>query len=219
VLALLGVPPVIAVATPLPAMLPASLVGARQYFQAGMLDRRMAKLVVLAGLPAVMLGALASQFVGGRVLLLLSGLLLGAFGIRMVVPSRAAAADRAAARGERALIVVTLAAAAAFVSGLLANGGGFLLVPIFVLALGLTAARAAGTSLVAAAALTVPTIAAHWFLGDIDWAIAAAFAVGLVPASMLGARIGRALPPHVTRPAFGVVLSAFSVFFLVHQLG
>jgi uncharacterized membrane protein YfcA len=215
-LALLGVPPAIAVASPLPAMLPASLLGAREYLRADMLDRRTAKLVIAAGLPAVIVGAAASRIVGGDGLLVLSGLLLFAVGLRMVVPlsGRAGAVVRAESRRNRATVVMALAAGAAFLAGLLANGGGFLLVPIFVLALGLTAARAAGTSLVTAAALTVPTVAAHWLLGDIDWAIAGAFALGLIPAATLGARVGWKLPDQVVRPAFGVVLTAFSVFFL-----
>jgi uncharacterized protein len=219
ILALMGVPPVVAVASPLPAMLPASLVGAREYFHADLLDRRTAKLVVLAGVPAVVLGAMVSRVVGGAVLLALSGGLLLAVGVRMVVPSRAGARTRGAARRDRPGFVLALAAGAAFLAGLLANGGGFLFVPIFVLALGLTAARAAGTSLVTAAALTVPTVAAHWLLGDIDWAVAGAFALGLVPASMVGARIGRNLSERVVRPAFGVVLTLFSVYFLFRQFG
>ena len=51
VLVLLGVPPSIAIASPLPAMLPASLAGARDYLRAGLLDRRVAALAVVAGSP------------------------------------------------------------------------------------------------------------------------------------------------------------------------
>ena len=51
VLVLLGVPAPIAIASPLPAVLPAALVGARQYLRAGVLDRRVAVLAVAAGVP------------------------------------------------------------------------------------------------------------------------------------------------------------------------
>ena len=97
---------------------------------------------------------------------------------------------------------------------MLANGGGFLLVPIFVLVLGLSAARAAGTSMVAVAALTVPTLVVHWALGNIDWAIALPFALGMIPAVVVGSRLGRRLPEDVSRRAFGVVLVVFSACFL-----
>ncbi len=218
ILALLGVPAPIAVASPLPAMLPAAIIGARQYFRAGMLDRRVAKLAVMAGVPAVLVGALGSQVIGGHWLLILSGALLFAAGARMLVPQRRGAQLRCAARLDSPGLVVALVAGAGVVSGLLAVGGGTLLVPIFVMALGFTTARAAGTSLVVAAVLTVPTIAAHWMLGNIDWGIAAAFALGMVPASMLSARVGPRVPDHITRPAFAAVLLFFSLFFVLRQL-
>jgi uncharacterized protein len=219
VLALLGVPAPIAVATPLPAMLPASLAGAREYLRVGLLDRRVARFAVLAGLPAVIAGAALSRFVGGTLLLVLSGVMLLAVGLRMAIASSASAArpchlapSGTPARGS---LVVGLVGGAAFLTGLLANGGGFLLVPIFVLVLGLTAAQAAGTSMVTVAALTVPTFVTHWALGNIDWTIAVVFALGVVPASIVGARLGRRLPDQLSRRLFGVVLIAFSVCFLV----
>ncbi len=103
-------------------------------------------------------------------------------------------------------------------TGLLANGGGFLLVPVFVLVLGMTAIEAAGTSMVVVGVLTIPTLATHWALGHIDWTVAAGFAIGLIPASMLGARLAQHLPAARARTAFGVMLVAFSTWFLYRQL-
>jgi uncharacterized membrane protein YfcA len=219
VLVLLGVPAPIAIASPLPAMLPASFAGARQYVRAGHLDRRIAKLAVLAGVPAVIAGAAFSRFVGGSSLVVLSGLMLFVVGVCMAWPARSLdsvdAPAVATAREERGdLLVVGLVAGAGFLTGLLANGGGFLLVPIFVLVLGLTAAQAAGTSMVAVGALIVPTLIAHIVLGHVDWAVAGAFAAGVIPASIVGARLGRRLPEVFARRAFGVVLVTFSVCFL-----
>jgi uncharacterized protein len=220
VLVLLGVPPSIAIASPLPAMLPASLAGAREYLRAGLLDRRVAALAVVAGVPAVVAGAALSRFVDGSLLVALSGVMLFVVGVRMAWPTRAADADAPVAAsaltrdGRGLLLVVGLVASAGFLTGLLANGGGFLLVPIFVLVLGLTAAQAAGTSMVAVAALIIPTLLAHIVLGHVDWAVAGAFAVGVIPASIVGARLGRRLPEILARRAFGAVLVTFSVGFL-----
>jgi uncharacterized membrane protein YfcA len=221
VLALLGVPAPVAVASPLPAMLPASVAGARQYLRAGLLCPRTARLAVVAGLPAVVAGALVSPLVGGEGLLVITGALLFVVGARMLVPASlvpaggrlAVAVDEA-----RTTLVIALIAGAAFLTGLLANGGGFLLVPIFVLVLGFTATRAAGTSMVVVAALMVPTLATHWYLGNIDWAVAGAFAVGVIPATVAGARLGRHVPEAATRRAFGVVLVAFSLWFLATRV-
>ena len=219
ILALMGVPAQVAVASPLPAVLPAALLSAREYLRAGMLDRRVARLAMIAGVPMVLIGALASRVVSGQWLLILSGLLVLGVGVRMVVPTRSGRSVRCAARLDSTSLVVVLVAMAGFVAGLLATGGGILLVPIFVMVLGFTTARAAGTSLVVAAALTVPTITAHWFLGNIDWSIAAAFALGMIPTSFVAARLGPRLPDRITRPLFGAVLLVFSLFFVVSQFG
>lgn len=219
-LALLGVPPVLALASPLPALLPASLVGARQYQRAGLLDRRIALLAVLAGVPAVVAGAVASQWFGGHLLLVLSGVLLGLAGLRMVWPEGpeprppVAGGVAASTGASRTGLVLGASAAVGLITGLLANGGGFLLVPMFVLVLGLSSSKAAGTSMVAIAALSLPTLAAHTALGHVDWRIAGVFAAGLVPASALGARWGGRVPDRVARPAFGILLVLFSTFFL-----
>ena len=218
VLVLLGVPAPIAVASPLPAMLPASIAGARQYVREGLLCRRTARIAVVAGLPAVVAGALVSPLVGGEGLLVITGVLLLVVGARMLVPAALVAADAPAKGDARTALVVTLVAGAAFLTGLLANGGGFLLVPIFVLVLGFTATRAAGTSMVAVAALIVPTLATHWYLGNIDWAVAGAFALGVIPATVVGARLSRHIPEAASRRAFGVLLVTFADLVPRHPL-
>ncbi len=218
VLALLGVPGLMAVASPLPAMVPAAFVGARRYLRSGNLDRRVARLAIFGGVPGTILGALASRLVGGDRLLVLSGLLLFGVGARLVLPDRSGAAGRAAHRRDRTSTVVGWSFAVGLLTGLLANGGGFLLVPVFVLVLGLTAIEAAGTSMVVVGVLTIPTLATHWALGHIDWTVATGFAVGLIPASMLGARLAQRIPAARARNAFGVMLVAFSTWFLYRQL-
>jgi len=224
-LALVGVPAPIAVASPLPAMLPASLVAAREYLRVGLLDRGVAKLAVAAGLPAVVAGAALSRFVSGDALLLISGVMLFAVGLRMTWPTPSPSSVLALSDGvmsppttPKRKITVALVAGAAFVTGLLANGGGLLLVPIFVLVLGLGVGKAAGTSMVTAAALIVPTLVAHVAVGNVDWAVAGAFAVGVIPASVVGARLARHVPETVARHGFGAVLVMFSLGFLALRI-
>src|SRR3954466_622888 len=87
VLALLGVPPLVAVASPLPATLPAALAGAVSYVRKGQLDWRVFRRAVAGGLPAAVLGALLSRVVGGPVLLALSALTVAVVGLRMARPT------------------------------------------------------------------------------------------------------------------------------------
>jgi uncharacterized membrane protein YfcA len=216
-LALAGVPGVLAIATPLPALLPASIAGAHRYLRAGNLDRRVAALAVLGGVPGTVVGALASSQVSGSWLVLLSGALLLVVGARVLLPDPVGHGDRRTVRRERTATVVALAFAVGLLTGLLANGGGFLLVPAFVVLLGLSAAVASGTSMVAVGFLAVPTLLVHWQLGHIDWRLAIIFGLGVLPGSLLGARAAERVPADRARQAFGVLLVVFATWFLARQ--
>lgn len=217
VLALLGVPGLAAVAAPLPGLLPGSAAGAWSYARDGAVDRGLARRTIVGGLPAAVLGALASRWVGGPVLLALSGVVLLVVGIRVLRPGRADTGrlERAVRLRSNRTFVIGTAAVVGFFSGLLANGGGFLLVPLFLLVLGLDRDEATGTSLIVAATLTVPTLATHALLGDIDWLVAGAFGLGLVPGALAGGRLAVHLPSDRLKAAFGVLLVGFAVWFLL----
>lgn len=218
VLALLGVPPLLAVASPLPATMPSAVSAAISYVRRGELDWRVAALSVAGGLPGTMAGALLSRAVTGRALLVASGAVLAVIGIRVLRPVTArtsAAGDR---RRARSGLIVGAAAGVGLFTGLLANGGGFLLVPLYLLVLGLPMRTSSGTSLAVIAALSVPTAVSHWALGNIDWGVALAFAAGSIPAAYLGGRIARRLRGERLRTAFGWLLVLFAGYFVVAQL-
>jgi uncharacterized membrane protein YfcA len=214
-LALAGVPGAVAVATPLPALLPASVLSARRQLRTGNLDPQIAVQVVAGGLPGAVLGAIGSTQLSGQALLLASGVLLLVVGARVLLPDPAGHSGRAAGRRSRPALVVTVAFAIGLLSGLLANSGGVLLVPMCIVLLGLTAARAAGTSIVAAGAISVPTLLVHASIGHVDWTVAGVFALGMLPASLAAARLAERLPAALVRRLFGIALVAFSAWFLV----
>jgi uncharacterized membrane protein YfcA len=217
VLGLLGVPGLIAVAAPLPATIPAAIAGAAAYLRRKELDHDVARWSILGGVPATVIGALLSGSVGGKALLVASGVVLAVVGVRILAP--VTSEGRLAGRARRrAVVVIPFAAGIGFFTGLLANGGGFLLVPLFVLVLGLTMPESAGTSLIVIAVLSVPTLATHWALGHIYWAVAAAFAAGAIPGAVVGSRLVTHLPAERLRKGFGVLLIAFAVYFTARQL-
>jgi uncharacterized membrane protein YfcA len=218
VLALIGVPGVAAIASPLPAVLPSAVAGARRYLRSGNLDRRVALLAVAGGVPGTVIGALLSTVFDGHWLLVLSGAMLLIVGARVLWRDPVGHEARAAARRSNTGLVLSAAFGVGLLTGLLANGGGFLLVPLFIVVLGLTSSQAAGTSMVAVGALTIPTLATHWALGHIDWPIAAVFALGAIPGSLVGARAAHHLPTARARRVFGSVLVVFAAWFLVRQV-
>ena len=211
-LALAGIPSVAAVASPLPATLPAALAGAWAHRDGSACGRdRVVRRAIALGLPAAVAGALASALLSGTTLLALSALLLAALGTRFIavtVPTGRPASGDA--------VLATAAVAAGFVAGLLANGGGLLLVPLFVILGGRSMRQAAGASLLVAGALAVPTLLTHWALGHVDWSVTATFAVGLVPGTLAGARLSRLVPLARLQRSFGLLLLAFAAWFAVH---
>jgi uncharacterized protein len=103
-------------------------------------------------------------------------------------------------------------------SGVLANGGGYLLVPLYLLVLGLRMRQASGTSLLVVAFLAIPTLATHWALGHIDWTVAGPLALGLIPSSVIASRHAQRVEGPTLRRAFGVFLVLFGLSFTVYRL-
>jgi uncharacterized membrane protein YfcA len=220
-LAVLGVSGLAAVAAPLPGLLPGSATGAWSHRRHGHVDWIVARRAMIGATPAAIVGSVAAHWIGGPALLLVSGAVLLGVGVRVVWPTSSTAAniERAAARRASRRFVIGVAAAVGFASGLLANGGGFLLVPFFLLILGLDMREAAGTSLTVAFVATMPTLVTHAALGDIDWRLAAVFALGLVPGVLAGSQLSRRLPTERLTFGFGIVMVGFAGWFLAHQVG
>ncbi len=228
-LALMGVPGMAAVVGPLPALLPGSAAGAWSYHRSGRVDRPLAVRVIASALPAAVVGAFVSQWLGGTVLVLASAGIAFVVGVRIVVETHRtantlrtpdaerdlAAANVHLARRTAPLFVPTMAVLVGFASGLLANAGGFLLVPLFLLMLGLDRDVAAGTSLVVATVLTIPILATHILVGELAWLVAIPFAIGLVPATYLGGRLAPRLPTHRLQGAFGVLMVGLAAYLVV----
>ncbi len=216
VLSLLGVPALVAVASPLPAVIPSAVAGMVGYARRGQVEWPVARWSIYGGVPGTVAGALASDAVGGQTLLVASGVVLAMVGMRVFLST---AEQRLAGRARRRpAVVVPAAGAIGLFTGLLANGGGFLLVPLFVLVLGLTMPESAGTSLVVIAVLSLPTLVTHWALGHIDWSVAAAFAAGAIPGTAAGSHLSGRVPGEALKRTFAVTLILFAVAFVVRQV-
>ncbi|MBI5708176.1 MAG: sulfite exporter TauE/SafE family protein [Armatimonadetes bacterium] len=105
---------------------------------------------------------------------------------------------------------------AGILSGMFGIGGGVLIVPALVLALGFDQHRAQGTSL-AVFLVPVGALAAfnYYKKGSVDFAAAAAIAVCLFCGGFFGSKIALALPEQTIRKVFAcfLVLVAIQLFF------
>jgi uncharacterized protein len=212
---LLGAPPIIALATPLPAIFPTALAGALAYRRGGELDTRAAAWLAGPGLVGASIGAWLTDYVDTTLLLLATALLLGWQAVAIIRDARRQ--GRRESREATAPILGGIGAVAGFVSGLLGIGGGLVMVPLLAGWLGMPLKRALGTSLLVIVALVVPGTIVHSALGHIDWGICLALVVGGVPGARLGAALALGAKERTLRLAVGGGLLAISVAYAVDQ--
>ncbi|HYI63221.1 MAG TPA: TSUP family transporter [Acidimicrobiales bacterium] len=263
ILAALGIPPIVALAGPLPATIPGTLLAGRQYAKRGLVDWRVTAWCVAVGLPATVVGALCTRWVPAASLVTATDVLVGGLGVGILIgagrsrtrsrrdvgslddgssagprvapgggaeapglgngpggePAVVGRSGLAAAEGGAVAAamrtptrwavdpaVVAAAAAVGLVAGFLANSGGFLLAPLFLVVLRLPVRTALGTSLVVSAALAVPGTVTHAALGHIDPGFVVLFGAASVPLSALGARTALRVDADRLEVAFGAAL-------------
>lgn len=217
-LSLVGVPALAAVASPLPATIPGSLLAVRPYLKSGEARPKAAGWSLLGAVPSTILGAYVSKAVGGDALLVLSGAMLVVAGVRVVLPISDEHRERGTARRLNRPVLVASTFAAGFVAGLLANGGGFLLMPMYLLFFGLRMRQSVGTALLVASVLSLPSLGVHAALGHVEWDTSALFAIGVLPMSVVGGHYSARFGTGSQRRAFGVFLVVFGAGFTLYRL-
>jgi len=105
------------------------------------------------------------------------------------------------------LILVVIGLLAGMFSGLLGVGGGVVMIPLMVFALGFTQHEAQGTSL-AVLAVPVTLIAAYNYYeaGHVNWKYAAVIAVTFVVGAYFGSKFAVAIDQVLLKKIFGIVL-------------
>ncbi len=204
-LALVGIPPIIALASPLPATVPSTLAASYAYWRERLIDWEVFRWCLVVGIPATAMGAYATRWIGGAMLVTATEVVVTALGLRFLLrpgDPHEIAVEPPAYRAR----MIAVAAGVGVLSGLLANGGGFLLAPLFVVVLRLSIKQSFASSLAVAAVLAIPGTIVHAALGHIDWQLVAVFGATSIPLSYVGARVAmRTHPVHLER-AYGAGL-------------
>ncbi|HYI43909.1 MAG TPA: sulfite exporter TauE/SafE family protein [Actinomycetota bacterium] len=118
------------------------------------------------------------------------------------------------------LIVITILAGVIVgaMSAFFGVGGGLLMVPFMVLALGETQHVAEGTSLLVIVPTAVAGVIAHNKRGFVDFRLAAWLVVGGVVGAVLGARLALGTAGPLLRTMFGVLVVVVGVRFVYQGL-
>lgn len=222
-LSLIGYSGFIAVASPLPATIPGTLIASAEYWESHLLDWEIVWWSIGVGIPATILGSLFTEFTGARPLLIVTGILVLGFGLSFLFSpkekeSTGASPDQLVEKRPAywRFRLVLIATAVGIISGLLANAGGFLLAPAYSRFLKQPIKKSFACSLAVSAALALPGTVVHAYLGHISWTVAGLVALGSVPFSYLGARIAIRSKASRLERVYGLVLTALGAFFLLH---
>lgn len=225
---LLGIGPLVAVGTTLPAILPSALSGGLRYQAEGLVDWRAVAMVVPAGLVASVAGALLAGSVPGEghLLQIMTAALLGFSAWRTLVergsppPLRLAGEgeDLPPGRGRCGVRLGLVGLGAGGLSGLLGLGGGLVLIPGLNQVGGLSLRSTVATSLVCAGAFAIPGTVTHGALGNIDWRVALLLAVTVVPGARLGAAASLRLRERGLATAVAIFLGVVAVAYAGGEL-
>lgn len=119
------------------------------------------------------------------------------------------------ARGRTVTMVVKVVLAGlavGFLTGLFGVGGGFVIVPALVLALGLPMPAAVGTSLFVIAINSAASLAARAGQAHFDWVVIVPFTLAAVVGTVAGRRIADRLPSAILTRSFSILLLGVAVY-------
>ncbi len=210
-----------------------ALVGMVAHHQAGRVRLVQGLVFGVLGTAGAYLGSRLSATVPPSVLLAAFSVLMLVVAAMMVLRRRAQL--RAAAGGEveagspngpalqvrptlvsdclRVLRVVAVASAVGLLTGFFGVGGGFVVVPALVLALGFTMPVAVGTSLLVIAINSASALLSRMGNGvHLDWLLIALFTLAAIAGSLLGGRLVTRVPPQKLTAAFTMLLVAVALY-------
>ncbi len=209
---LFSIPPLIALGSPLPMTLVSSSIGVWKYEKAKLIDWKKVWLLLITMIPGSILGAYATAFISGKILMFLTAIFLLYVAIRFITKKKTKRKMEA-----NKILILSAGFLIGLLSGLLANGGGILVVPVLIL-LGMDMKKAVGTSLAIVLLGVLPAVLIHWYLGHVDWLITLLLTLGVIPASYFGAKTAIKASSKKLEFYYGIFLLIFSVYFLVFEI-
>lgn len=213
----------IALGTPLPIILPSAVVGGFNYWRAGKIIPRVVLYCSLFGFSGTLLGSSITSLLDTRYIMILTSLLLFYLAQRTYASAWKEGPPRQfPGGGSRARYSLVLLAGigftAGFFSGFLGLGGGVILVPAFYFLLHMELKECLGNSLVVIAFLALPGSVIHSLLGHVEWMVALAMILGVMPGSWLGSFFTLQARNRRVQVLFALLLLAIGIIFLFKEI-
>lgn len=216
-----------AVATPLVGVIPSSITGAYRYIKSGITDWRFGLAVGLGGGLLGMVGALVATKLGGTVVMIgTAAVLILSAGQTFWNIFKKDNKDGGTQDGQEAVAhtrknyakAVGIGALSGLYAGFFGLGGGVIIVPALNRFLKMNYKQAIGTSLMSISIISVPALAMHAYLGNVNWMLALGLVIGVVPGAWLGAKITVGASERATSIGFAVLLIATGIWLAVSEV-
>ena len=196
-----------------------ALVGAADHARVGSVRGRIAAVFGFGGACGAVAGTVLNRLTDAHVLLL-------AFAVVMLGSAYAMVRGRAVGPREEtpanvrtlAVRILPVGVGVGVLTGFFGVGGGFLIVPAFVLLLGLSMPLAIGTSLLVIALTSLSALAAHLASGSVDWAVVIAFTAAAIVGALAGSAAGRHLSGARLTQVFAAMIVAVACFLIAKNL-
>jgi uncharacterized protein len=216
---IIGIPQLIALATPLPVLLPTAISGSAAYYKERKQDFKLAGYILITALPMTWVGAELTKEFTGKFLMILTGVFILFVSVTFLIRSLIL---KEQVHGEpppvNPLKALSLGAIGGLMAGLLAIGGGIIYIPAILRFFGRSMKVAQATSLIIVMAVAIPGSIKHHMLGNIDWVLALVLAITMAPGSYFGAKYALTLRNRTLERLFGIVTFIFGIYFLIFEV-
>lgn len=194
-----------------------SLVGAFRHGQLGHVNLRVALVFAPVAMVGTYLGAQFAMLISDAAQLATFGAVMLAAAFFMVREEEPPPSKRRHPVGYAALVVVE-ALVVGVLTGLVGVGGGFLIVPVFILLMGLPVKEAVGTSLLVIALKSFAGLAGYLRHVDVAWGSMGGFTAIAIMGIWIGAHFVQRVSPQLIRRAFATLLLVMGLWMLYRNL-
>jgi uncharacterized protein len=196
-----------------------AFVGALQRIKKSEVDFRAALVMILTSFIFAPCGAIISQRLPGRLIMIGFATLMFVVGVSMWIKAvREESNIKKEAHAKHPLVLICGGAITSFLNGLFGVGGGFLIVPTLVFAASLNIKRAMATSLLVIACISLVSTLTH-FLNEksLELSTTTFFLIGGVVGVTAGVRVAKNIKDHHLHKGFSIMIILIGILVLIEE--
>jgi len=208
----LEVPGHIALGTPLPLVIPATLSALLVYGKKKALLTRPAVTIGIVASFSTIIGARATSYFSGPMMMFFTSIFILVVALKLAFPLKIPKTNSFDNR-----LLIPIGILVGLVSGFLGIGGGAILVPLLLI-LGVEMHAAVGTSLLAISIFSIPGSLQHYYLGNVSVPLLIPLAIGVIVGAQFGSRAALKIKSESLEKIFVAFLLLLAFWLMFFEL-